>query len=491
MPHRSDTQPFIVARKKREEFMEHFTGAQQMDERQRMMVNWETKGDRRMARKDLHRHLDQIQAKHGDALVERRRRLADLLLREREEHDQLLSNLAETDEQRRDRIIRKAKELRAKREAEKRADNVARNDRAFREKIDCLRQAESRLKVMQVADQRFEQLALAQRRRDEDAQEEIYFAQQAAEAVRLANERAQSDLEQRYIRQQRLTTDLAAQVEGNKMREAIAEEERRQENEEFKQLLHEDQVQEAQKQAARRAAQQQLAEEMKSLNEELERARKEEYEKLRKEDRELLDSILAEIAETQRKEREEKRAKVERRHAEWVELQQSRSQKKDDDSALDKLWEEANEKEWRKREACWKADRDKREALLRNILIVRRQQVLDKRQQERDDAETRKREHAEFLANLARDSGSEAAAQQKHAAQVKETQQYLDWQIGQRRAEKEQERLDRSRELSAQGALEKEYEDRIRQEMANLERAKPERYRDVPLLPAHQRNRGF
>ncbi|CAJ1025342.1 Trichohyalin-plectin-homology domain containing protein, putative [Leishmania lindenbergi] len=481
---------FIEARQRRESFMEKFTAEQTVQNRQKHTVEWELRGNERHEQKEVLEYMDVIQAQHNDVLIARRRRLAELLARENALHTSMMTGLPETDAQRRERLIRKAQELRAKREEAKRVDIDARHDRLFRAKIDCLRQAESRLKVMQVADARYEQIDAVAERRRQDAAEDEFYAQQAAEAQRVATERVQRDLELKYTRKQRMIEDLAAQVEGNRQRKEMEKEEAARDTEEFYRLLHEEQAQETRKRLQRQEKNRQLAQEMMEMNEELKRARQQEYEQLKKEDREALDATLAALAAEQQEQRAEKQRRVAAERQHMLELQQM-AQRKGDTDALDKLWAEENEKQWRKREAQWEAEQAKRDALLRSVLIARRQQILDKRQKAQDDAMLRKLANEEFLASLSKDRDIDAAERARRMTLLKETQQYLEWQIQQRMAEKEAARLARRTELTDEQALEKQYEERIAREMANLEAAKPERYRNVPLLPKKSRNQIF
>ncbi|EPY31328.1 coiled-coil domain containing 11 [Angomonas deanei] len=481
----------VEARQRREQFMQDFNASKAVEQRDRLKADWEVKGDTKIAQRQVLQKLDRIQAQHKDTLVARRARLAELLLREKERYEQMMSGLAETDDERRERLIRKARELREKREEQKKIDNQSRHDRLFREKIDPLRLAESRLKVMQVADERYQQLELPKQRREEEKAEEEYFNQQAAEAQRLANERAQRDLELRYQRTERLKGDLASQVEGNRMRRDMERQEKERDDAEFYRLLHEERVVEAQKKAAQRSERERIGQEMRDLNEELERARKQEYEQLKKEDRELLDSILAEIAVEKQRAQEEKLERKNKQKQQMEDMQRQMAQKKEDDHSLDKLWEEANEREWAKREKQWNADQKRRDQLLRNILIARRQQVMDKRQQRREEQEQLKQEHAAFLDSLQNVDDIDEKERQRRMAMLKETQQYLDMQIAQKRQQKEEEHLEWLHGLTDQEALEKENEDRIARELAALEAARPDRYRNIPLLPPKSRNQPF
>lgn len=435
---------------------------------------------------ELLRIVDQVQARQNDTVVERRKRLAELLLREREAYEGMLSHLTETDEQRRERLLAKARALREKREAEKQKETARCNDRMFREKIDVLRQAESRLRVMQVADSRFDQIEASKRKKEEEAADESYFNQQAAEAQRRACDRAREDEENIYKRNEQMKSDLNAQVEGNRMRAELAKEQERRDNEEFYRLLHEEQVAEAQKQLARKARSKEIAEEMKALTRELENARRQEFEQLRLKDKEELEKLLADLAEERRQAAEEKRRNMEKNRKNMDDLKEDIKRRQEKEESLDELWKEANDKEWEKRERIWRADQEKRDRLMHNILTIRRQQVYEDRARKKMERLQARREDQEFLDSLPPDDAAER--RKKRLEEMAELQAYLDMQIGERKAAKLKELEEKRNMLSQEQSLHAEYRDRIAQEMQNLERAKPERYRHVPLLDPRVKN---
>ncbi|RNF17554.1 coiled-coil domain containing 11 [Trypanosoma conorhini] len=473
----------IEARQRRETEQRLFNKAHAEDCRLRLTANWEVRGDAVIQRKDLMRHLDKVQAQHDDALVARRKRLADMLLRERAEHEAMLNNLAETEEQRRERLIQKARELREQHKEDLRVDAQKQHERLFREKIDSLRLAESRLKVMQVSDARFEQLVLAERRREEQKREDDFFAQQRLEEERLTNERARRDLDMLHVAREKTKKALAAQVEGNKARKAQAQAEKQQEDDEFNRVVAEELAAETQRRVEARRARAVLAKEMSAFNEELRQVRRQEYEQLQQEDKEVLDRLLAELAE---EERQKRALELERRNTARANLEEIRRQlnkRKQDEGELDKLWDEANNKEWAKREARWAADEAKRKRLMHNVLVIRRQQVLDKRQQEKDDAARAAKEREEFLRELANSVDLDAQERARRYKVLREDQKYLIAQMQRRAAEKEAERRAVANQLTDQQELEAKYAERIKREMENLERARPDRYKNVPLLP--------
>ncbi|KEG05812.1 coiled-coil domain containing 11 [Trypanosoma grayi] len=229
---------------------------------------------------------------------------------------------------------------------------------------------------------------------------------------------------------------------------------------------------------------------MSEFNDEVQRVRQQEYDRLQQEDKEMLDRHLAQLAAEEEQERQRKH---ERRVAAVEHMNEVRKQlekRNEDKDQLDRLWDEANNKEWEKKEARWRADQQKRDKLLRNVLIIRRQQVLDKRQQERQDTEAAAREHANFLRELEGAVDIDAQERARRYALLRENQKYLEEQMQRRAAEKEASRQAVRNELTKQQDYERQFEERIKKEMENLERAKPDRYKDVPLLPK-QRDRPF
>ncbi|RNF05603.1 hypothetical protein TraAM80_04431 [Trypanosoma rangeli] len=473
----------IEARQRRKAEQLLFDKAQAEDCRLRLAANWEVRGDAVIEQKDLMRHLDNVQAQHDDALVARRKRLAGMLLQERADHDAMLNKLAETDEQRRERLIKKARELREQHSEDLRADAQRRHDRLFRDKIDSLRLAESRLRVMQVSAARFEQLALAERRREEQKHEDDFFAQQRLEEQRMMNERARRDLEMLHLGRENTKRALAAQVEGNKARKAQAMAEKQREDEEFNRVLEEELAAEAQRRVEARKARAILANEMIAFNEELRQVRQQEYAKLQQEDKEMLDRMLAELAEEERQKQLQKHERWDASRANLEDIRRQLNKRKQEEGELDKLWDEENSKEWAKREARWKADEDRRKRLMHNVLTIRRQQVLDKRKQEEEDAASAAKEREEFLRKLANSVDLDAQERARRYQVLREDQKYLMGQMQRRAAEKEAERQAVANQMTEQQELNAKYAERIKKEMENLERAKPERYKNVPLLP--------
>ena len=142
----------------------------------------------------------------------------DLLVAEKAEHDQMLANLAETDDQRRERLTQQARELRSHREELRQQESQRLLEQRFRSQNDSLRQAESKVKALQVADERYEQLDEIERRREEARRLDQFYNDQKNAMEQAQRERAQKDLENMHQRTQKMQNDLRVQVAANQYR---------------------------------------------------------------------------------------------------------------------------------------------------------------------------------------------------------------------------------------------------------------------------------
>jgi cilia- and flagella-associated protein 53 len=482
-PKKHNPMAAIEARQRQEEVVRDYARVTAENSRQKLIADWEIKSGHTVSKKELYRHMDSVQAQHDDVLIARRQRLTELLQQEKAEYDAMLANLNETDEQRRERLTQKARELRTQREALRKEEANVKLDQLFRESNDVLRQAESRVKTMQTADQRREQLAELQRRRDAEAEVERYYQEQKDQVEREQRARAQRDLEAIHIRGQKMQADLTIQCAANDQRKEAERQRLREDDEVFFAQLREEQARNAEKDAARRQKQLNLAAEMKIRNDELHRIKHEEYEKLRKEDRDALDELLRGIAEdeareTKRKTEQREAAKL---HMKLVEAQMS--EQAANESALDQMWQDENDKEWEKREKKWLSEQDKRETLLRNVVATRKSQIRETRSREDTVRSARQAEHEQLIATMRNMADVDAKMNQDRRTAARSTQEFLQTQMS-AKFEGTQRELDAKRnDASGARAEEEAYRAKLQAELGRLDAAKPESMRHVRLQP--------
>lgn len=471
----------IEARQRQEDHVREYARVQATNDRQRMIADWEIKSTKVVSTKELYRHMDTAQAQHDDVLVARRERLAELLLREKAEHEAMLANLNETDEQRRERLTQQARELRTQREALRKEEAAKKLDQLFRESNDVLRQADSRIKAMQVADQRREQLEEIQRRREQERAMQRFYEEQKDEADRQQRERAQRDLEAIHNRTCQMQKDLEVQVAANKNRALEDKERQKKEDEEFFRLLKEEQERNASKDAARRLRQQNLAAEMKMRNEELRRIKDEEYEKLRQEDKNALDELLRGIAEDERREQERKKQQREAAVAHMKLVEAQMGEQAASESALDKLWQEENDKEWDKRERKWISEQATREKLLKNVVATRNSQIREIRSRENEQREQKQRDHEQLISTMKNMADVDGKRRVEQRTAARSNQEFLQSQMQTKHANTLREQDSKRSDASGLQAAELSYKSKLEEELRRLEAAKPASMQHISL----------
>lgn len=472
----------IEARQRAEEAQRHMQQTAAENSKMKVAGRWEQSTAKKVEAQEYYRTMDRIQARQDDVLVARRERLAALLLGEKESHDAMIAGLAETDDQRKERLMQHAKELRAQREVHRKGQSDMRMAQMALEQSAAVRQATSNLKILQAAEERHRQLEDAQRRKLTADEEKRFFDEQWLENQKAQNARARDDLERKHQLARQNTAELGVQVRGNEARKAQDRDRQRGEDAEFFKLLKDEQRAEFDKQEARRKHRVALAAEMKERNEELRRIKQDEYLKLRKEDQALLDDILREIAETERKEADDKaaRRKAAMDHMRKVEAQMG--EQAESESALDKLWQEENDREWAKREQRWLADQDRREALLRSVFEARRAQVTANREADAQAAHAKRSEHEEMVQTIQRMRDEDLKSFTDRRAQQQEVQGYLARQIATRDNERAKARDSWRTELTDTQRYEAQMSKEIEAEIKRLNDARPERYKDVALV---------
>lgn len=478
----------IEARQRAEEAQRHMQVTSAENSKMKMMGRWEQNTAKRVEATEYYRTMDRIQARQDDVLVARRERLAAMLLSEKEEYDKLIAGLAETDEQRRERLMQQARELRAQREVHRRGQSDMRMAQLALEKSAAVRQATSALKILQVSDARQQQLVELQERKARQAEEDQFFNEQWLENQKAQNARARQDLEDKHNLARQTQHDLKVQAKWNEVRKGQLKELQKEEDAEFFRLLKEEQEAEAAKQEMRRNKRVALAAEMKAHNEMLKKVREEEYQKLRKEDKELLDDIIREMAENEKRDQEQKAKRRQEAVAHIRKVEAQMNEQAENETALDKLWQEENDREWAKREAKWLADQERREKLLRAVYETRRQQVRDIRSAESRERESKRAEHEEMVATINRMRAEDLSLAKNRRDEHLRTQDYLANQIATRDRERQIAHENWKTELTDDQRYEKFMEKQIKDEIDRLHSARPERYSAVPL---HRQKRGL
>jgi cilia- and flagella-associated protein 53 len=477
----------IAVRQQREDAIGKYTGIVAEHNKLKMFSDWEQSSTRKMQHNEVFQQMDSVQARHDEVLVHRRKRLAALLLADRERHERMLAQLSETEDQRRERLMANARELRDQREELRKQEAEKLKGLAFRNQSVVIREAESKAKVLNVAAQRKAQLdeaaEIKRRKQEEDAIFNELWEEQRLEKIK----RARKDLEARHKRLTDTRHNLAVQKDAAAQKKQQEIEEMAREDAAYLEKVREGLRIDAQAEADRRAKQRKIAAETREMNDRINEEKDKERQALRAEDERNLQEILEEIKV---QEEAEKQRKVEVRveainQMKFVEAQMNAAA--ESETALDRLWQEENDKEWNKRESRWKDEQDRRDALLRQVFQERKNQVLSIRQREEEEAERKRREREEVIQNIQTLSSSDTGDARARREKARQVQQFQALQVQDRLERRAKERAELTDELAYAMNENDEYERQLNAELAKLEANRPAEFSHIKLSSSKKR----
>lgn len=472
----------IGLRQKNEAHLAKFSSVAQEHAKQRLATHWEIASDAKIEQKRLISAMDAVQAKHDDLLVARRKRLAQLLEEEHEMHEKMLSQLIVTDEARREKLIQKARDLRAARESSRQEEAQRQKDRLFREQAALIRGAESNIKVLHVADQRFSQLDQRELVRTHKNEEDRVYSMQLQAQFDRQTQRQQEDMEKNYQRNKSHVTALDQQMRERELSKQRQREIEREEAIAFREKAEREIREEKEAELRRRRVERETAAETKEMYKEV-KARKDAEEAQRRAEEEAELNAIIEARKL-----EEQREIIRRREARdqsvkhMREVEEQMNQMAESENALDRRWMEEGEREWQRREAVWRREQDRRDRLMQDVFENRRGQVIGNRQREAEELNQKNRDMEEMRATIEANRIDDTDARRKRFEIAQQTRQAQRDQWDRRQAEKDRIREEKRTELTDAERDEAEYRAKINAELAKLEAAKPDRFKNVSLF---------
>eukprot|EP01060_Flectonema_neradi_P009334 TRINITY_DN16659_c0_g2_i1.p1 TRINITY_DN16659_c0_g2~~TRINITY_DN16659_c0_g2_i1.p1 ORF type:complete len:510 (+),score=132.67 TRINITY_DN16659_c0_g2_i1:64-1530(+) len=471
----------IQLRRRQEEQLAAAESAVGVDRSLRQYAKWETRTHQKIKANELVRRMDTAQGRHDETLEKRRRRLAELLQREKEMYEAELEDINETQEQRRDRIAEQALGLRAERE--KLRNNFAneQRERAFRSNCPQLIEANSRANLLQVSADRSQQLEWNEQKKKSEKREESYYDALWNEDRERKEQRAISDLTKQRNMKIQLQETLATQKMAQKRDKEARKEAERIEGEQFKADLIKGAKEDAERELRRREHQHELGRLNKQYNMELEQMRSEVQRKELETDKKLLSDLLEKVKEDEEKERESKRQSRIAAVAHMKEVEKQMMTAAGAETELDRLWQIESNKEWDKREAKWKAEQDKRDTLLRDTFRERGLQVQQNREKRLADKTKGETEREDMIRDIEKLQKKEKEQATKRFEVAKNYQKCLIEQANSKREEQDAERRGRDLELIACQIAERDYQRKVANERAAIESRKPPQYAHVSI----------
>ena len=472
----------IGVRQRKEEHLQRFAGVAQEHAKQRLATHWELATDSKIEQKRLVSAMDAVQAKHDDLLVARRKRLAQLLEGEHAMHENMLSQLIVTDEARREKLIQKARDLRDSRESARQQEAQFQRDRLFREQAALIRGAESSIKVLHVADQRARQLELRERLQAQKAEEDAVYAAQLQTQFDRQTLRRQEDMEGIYQRNRAHVQQLDSQVRQMQSEASLQRERAAADAVQFRLKAEAEIAAERQQAIDRRRKERDTAVETKEMYKDVKARRLAEDSERRAQEEAELNAIIEAKRQEELREQQRKRDAREQAVSHMRQVEAQMNAVAESETALDRRWMEEGEREWQRREATWRKEQDRRDALMTDVFESRRAQVVANRRREDEELAQKHRDYQEMQQTVRNNVLDDTDARSKRFEVAQHTRQAQREQWNRRQEEKDRIRREKMTELTAADAEEQAYRAKITQELEKLEAAKPAKFAHVSLF---------
>jgi crotonobetainyl-CoA:carnitine CoA-transferase CaiB-like acyl-CoA transferase len=162
-------------------------------------------------------------------------------------------------------------------------------------------------------------------------------------------------------------------------------------------------------------------------------------------------------------------------------LEQQRREKLEENE-IERIINEENEQQWKKRVDKWKQEQEARDLLMRDVIQERKNQI----QRKLDEASRRKEnslaERDEILRQIERASREEEIAENNRKNARRDIQYEVLNQVAENTYNKQMEAKTQVAEHRAQQYAEKMYQQRLEEEMKKLESEKPQQFKHIPTF---------
>ncbi|GLD91867.1 hypothetical protein PINS_up000400 [Pythium insidiosum] len=453
----------ILKRRQRDDTLAHYSECVKGFSKMNARAEWEQTLAVKADVTQVQRTVKQLRNQQESQLHSRRLRLAELYNREMEEWKEACLANVETPEDRKQKMIQRALELKERRERERLALAEEKRMQHYRESCDDLRVEDSKKIQQMVLKDRGSQLEERKRLEEEERKFEDKMAQLWHEDRLKKEERERRDRELAAKRDAEVKAILDLQVDLFKKRRQAEEEHKHTEDKELLEEWERLKFVEDELERQRKMNDIQRAMDVKRFNQERVEASRAAAEREREYDRRLLELALAQEAETKRLEREQQE-KFKQDQLEYQQMLKKQMEMEAEDlSYLDKIRQDMENQVWAKRDAQHNAEEAARQELLRQVIESRNQQMELKKEQQikhkHDDIaymEQLKRETEEALQKELRE-------QEERRLELKRTQSELLRQQEERRIAEEQKRQAEYLELKRMQLAEKKHKERVAQ----------------------------
>ncbi|KAG7397232.1 Cilia- and flagella-associated protein 53 [Phytophthora boehmeriae] len=453
----------ILKRRQREESLANYTASVQGNTKLNSRAEWEESLRGKGETQQVMRTVTHLKNQHESQLHSRRLQLAELYNSEMEGwRDACLAN-AETPEDRKQKMIQRALELKERRERERLAIVEEKRLQQYRESCDDIRVEDSNKIQQLVLTDRELQLEERKKAVEKEREFEDKMAQLWLEDRLKKEERERKDAEMALKRDEEMKAILDLQVGLVQKRRIEAEEHKRLEDNEL--LSEWDRLRQVEEDLERRNREKEIlrALDVKKFNQERVEANHLATERERLYDKCLLEQALAQEAATQRHEKD-LQEKFRKEQLEYQQMLRRQMETEAEDlSHLDKIRKDMEDAVWAKSDAQHNAEEAARQELLRQVLISRADQI----EMKRVNKIQAKEQDTAYMNQIKRDAEEalqkELREQEERQKELKRTQSDILRLQEERRVAEEQKKqaefLEHRRMLHA----EKQHKERVKQ----------------------------
>jgi hypothetical protein len=370
----------ITERQRKEKIQEHLicSNLEQIKHEQKAL--WENRTADVIRSNKIEEKIGTIKGMKDQKLAERRKKLAEMLADEQRAYEHEMVEKEETPQQRMEKMAVRAYELKKRREDERQSVVQEKLYQQWRESIDELRQADSKLFELHTLASRDRQVAEKAMRGDIEAREDAVFQALWQEGYHAKVEREEREKELKKERCDQAKKTLETQLYLKQVKEQDARDIEQLEREEMKRHWAAQEQEEAEQQVRDKIL---AREERKTMDEfaKVQKQMKEDEEHLAKEqDRQFVLSVLARekaLAEQEELEKQKARQKT----IEFTEaLKLEMARKAESEERLIQMQHEEAERQWQKRYAQWEKEEIARRKLMNEVYTDRADQVRVKEQ---------------------------------------------------------------------------------------------------------------
>ncbi|XP_003389146.1 PREDICTED: cilia- and flagella-associated protein 53-like [Amphimedon queenslandica] len=450
-----------------------------------LKTTWENETDAKLKRNTIKRRVEHLMQQRQYSLEERRDKLRALLQSEEEQYMSEIAVKQETTLERQAKMRERARQLREQREQQRLALVDEKLEQRWRNQCEEMRALLTRKHRDEVFTDRAYQLKLNAEKREREKQEEKMYAKMWQEDIDAKCKREEMEEAQKIERNRQMLKVLTLQtaaMEKNKeeLRNLKEQEAAHLREEAALRVLEEHHAREEKK----RSQEQRRAELNLSLRLKLKRKAREAQEELAM-DMKLLEEMLKKSSDeaTEHQERRQELCREMQQYRTYLAEQKKEEEKREKE--VDQLLTIEVEKQWGQRLAQWKKEREARKKLLNDVVQTRQKQISEKLNAIAERKKELAKEAEEVAANIAKHKELEEQNQKTLRQKNKAHQQNLLDQMKYQEIIKKKEEQELQDDLELAQREEYLHQIRVRQAVLNpdLKKIHPRRLIELPGPP--------